>query len=143
LFCKILSTSYVTSLTYDFRIDTEIVIHSDNDFATVAFLRVKEARLEDKLSEDQKPPIPPVFDEIFAEIEEKIVSAEFGSLEHRTLEEVKSHPLDLSGWIPKTQERGNWVAIGQVQHNLTNTQVTIEEEFHECFRQLQGIILIS
>lgn len=126
-----------------FRTETETVIHSDNGFATVAYLRIKKAKLEDKLNKSPEPIIPTLLDAHFVELEEKLSQAGTVGVISGTIDAVVSEmPSEPSIQAPTHHERHHWVAIGQVQCRTLQNNLTIEEEVHECFQQLQGMFVI-
>ncbi|KAK0490842.1 hypothetical protein IW261DRAFT_1434391 [Armillaria novae-zelandiae] len=116
-------------------LETEVVIHSDNDFATVAYLRVKNAIL---LSKDPTtldvfvPPllISPIYDNILTAITSKELS--LSSLSSDT-------PVDSESQceFPMSSTRvGPWITVSNVQSQKQDTS-TIEEEVTECFNLLR------
>ncbi|RDB22801.1 Diphthine--ammonia ligase [Hypsizygus marmoreus] len=121
--------------------DVETVIHSDNDFATVAFLRIKKAVLE------PKPPveafdlkIPPLLDDPFIAIRDA-VSASQENLDSRT--ERRPVPVMIKEPIVddvQSQKYGPWVSVANVQHRDLHhvVEISIEDEVTECFNILQA-----
>ncbi|RXW24621.1 hypothetical protein EST38_g1243 [Candolleomyces aberdarensis] len=117
--------------------EVETVIHSDNDFATVAYLRVRNAEL---VAKDPTPSpeliVPPLLDEQFSEISERLASLL-----------PSAHSLPVGNFEPEKQRCGafatssrkvqDWVAVCNVQRNVDpNLEITIEEEVTECFQSL-------
>lgn len=113
----------------------ETVIHSDNDFATVAYLRIKKAHLESKTAYPTSPPlaIPPLLDEEFQSIYDSLPEAEKSS---------SSIPVSLDNPFPDfptaTNRNGKWVAVTNVQVQCSADE-SIEDEVTKCFHALQGM----
>ncbi|TFY59943.1 hypothetical protein EVJ58_g5455 [Rhodofomes roseus] len=120
-------------------IEVETVIHSDNDFATVAYLRVKNAVLEPKPEELHiGPAIPPLLSEVFAEVQNAVVRAV----------DRPSYPPDPSGMElvddsslhpPGTSvsKVGRWVAVANITASDSDGVLSTEDEVRNCFEQLQ------
>ncbi|KAK0498609.1 hypothetical protein EDD18DRAFT_1158378 [Armillaria luteobubalina] len=117
-------------------LETEVVIHSDNDFATVAYLRVKNAIL---LSKDPTtldvfvPPllISPIYDNISNAITSKELS--LSSLLS------SDNPVDSKSpceFAMSSTSVGPWTTVSNVQSQKQDT-ITIEEEVTECFNLLR------
>ncbi|KAL0562707.1 hypothetical protein V5O48_019374, partial [Marasmius crinis-equi] len=99
--------------------EVENVIHSDNDFATVAFLRVKDAYLEPKAEMTALAlSIPPLLEEGSLEVQEKVL-------------QIQNHTSTSSPQVidppPESELRtlerkiGQWTAV-------SNVQVKVSEE---------------
>ncbi|KAF4574969.1 hypothetical protein EYR36_006323 [Pleurotus pulmonarius] len=117
-------------------IETETVIHSDNDFATVAFLRIKEAILEDKpLNEDFNLAIPPVLQTKPQMVYEKLQEHQFG-LVNGTPPSFGNSAQPSQG-TTTTNENDAWISISSVQADESGASMTIEEEVQRCFEILQ------
>lgn len=120
------------------RVDTETVIHSDSDFATVAYLRIKSAALEEKEEILVDPPVPPLLEEKYDALRE-IVEQSLRSTQHN----VSSPPYDLKAAImhyPATsKEVGPWVVISAVHGDIQrDSPVSVEDEVRQCFRGIEG-----
>ncbi|KAJ3802020.1 hypothetical protein GGU11DRAFT_828540 [Lentinula aff. detonsa] len=118
--------------------DVETVIHSDHDFAVVAYLRVKNARLEPKSSPDAPGhlTVPPLLDEDYEAIRASILEAEpnYSSLSAVSFD---SFSLDYSLDFPtSTKRQGKWIAVTNVQSQCTADE-TIEDEVTKCFNILK------
>ncbi|KAL5488031.1 hypothetical protein ACEPAI_6139 [Sanghuangporus weigelae] len=99
--------------------EVETVIHSDNAFATVAYLRIKNASLEEKEIGPYVPvSTPPLLDP-----------------EHRDLE---MHLRD--GNMVTSSKSGRWVVVSNIQSPEGSTR-SIDEEVTACFRLLQERLL--
>ncbi|KDQ29328.1 hypothetical protein PLEOSDRAFT_1112220 [Pleurotus ostreatus PC15] len=125
-------------------IETETVIHSDSDFATVAFLRIKEASLEDKpINEDFDLAVPSVLQAKPQMIYEKLQEHDgglvngtppsFGTLVERLVESSRG--------TTTTNENGAWISVSSVQANESGGSITVEEEVRQCFELLLGKLL--
>ncbi|KAJ7276529.1 hypothetical protein B0H12DRAFT_1085801 [Mycena haematopus] len=121
--------------------EVENVIHSDSDFATVAYLRIKNATLQPK--HITGPPVfhvPEVLDETFAQVREDI-----SSLGIQEQSPVKDVPRQLSqpssriiGDNVRSTKLGSWVAVSNVHSNMdAKSGQSIEEEVAQCFAVLQ------
>ncbi|KAJ3909884.1 hypothetical protein F5879DRAFT_931597 [Lentinula edodes] len=114
--------------------DVETVIHSDNDFATVAYLRIKNARLEPKPTSDAHAQltVPPILDEDFEAVRTSITEVEPHSFAVHLSESVP-HSLDFA---TATKSNGKWVAVTNVQIECS-ADASIEDEITQCFNLLQ------
>ena len=121
------------------------MIHSDNDFATVAYLRIKSATLQDKSENlDVDPSIPPVLEQHF----EPIRTAVDRSLVSQT------SPGSRPGYGPEDviliglrtcRSVTEWVSVSNIhaeiyRHNEPDSR-SIEDKVHECFAGLQGTLI--
>ena len=119
------------------RIDVETVIHSDNGFAAVSYLRVKAATLEEKSEGGEDLAVPPLLETDFARIQTLLRSDQpAGSLTHVVSEPVVRQPTVQSCGLSGLR-RGGWVAIGNVLCTI-GQDVTFEEEVAQCFCHMQG-----
>jgi diphthine-ammonia ligase len=121
-----------------YRTDTEIVIHADNDFATVAFLRIKKAELQRKFHHSRTVLIPPILDDKYKAIEQ-------AALHFHT--QQKPGSLDVSSPIfchpslsrPAQIYKGSYASVSNVQVDpAAYNNYTIEEEVKKCFQILSG-----
>ncbi|TRM67665.1 hypothetical protein BD626DRAFT_479464 [Schizophyllum amplum] len=119
---------------------TETVIHSDSDFATVAFLRITRASLERKAEPTASfdLAVPPLLeDEFSASLNALAVSqASAAGLERRSESIVPSNrvfwPSELSA-----HKSDEWLGIGNVQHPSPSETLSLEDEVSDCFEILQ------
>lgn len=123
------------------RKEVETVIHSDSDFATVAYLRVKEAELEVKDTvEAHDLTVPPVLDEKYSELLDDDFEnvPELGTL---SLDGEASTAPSTTIFPTSSRQLGDWVSVSNVQRNseLSNS-LPIGEEVTECFQLLSGIL---
>ena len=111
------------------------MIHSDNDFATVAFLRVNEAELEEKQNEKLSLEVPVLLDEPFQGIADEILEPSLSSLSISPFHAS----VQLASDVPTAtfSQQGPWVSIANVQASGNESQ-TIEEEVTECFHIVSG-----
>ena len=122
-----------------YRTDVEVVIHSDNDFASVSYLRIKGATLENKPDRRDHLIVPPLLEANFARIESLMRDRRHSADPsiHAYSEPGASHPV-APPHGPSRSRRGDWVAVGDVCC-MTSQGITFEEEVIHCFRALQGI----
>ncbi|KAG2013521.1 hypothetical protein CC2G_010422 [Coprinopsis cinerea AmutBmut pab1-1] len=118
--------------------EIETVIHSDNDFATVAYLRVKKGALEPKPDIVQGAlSIPPLLEDPYIDLEATLKGShiEFSSPREWT----GSFPSQLP---PSSHKRGNWVAVSNVHRSVPlgapAADLPISEEVEECFSILKN-----
>jgi diphthine-ammonia ligase len=126
------------------RTEVETVIHSDSAFATVAFLRIKDARLEPKPPQhDFQLRIPPLLEERYEELRSSMLLPDIpdvpGWIRTTTHQSIED-PFE----IPTTATRaGSWVSVSNVHRTLDDREeVSLEDEVKECFRILQGWYII-
>lgn len=122
------------------------MIHSDSDFATVAYLRVKNANLESKRDVAAiNPAVPPVVEEDFETVrtagEESLASSESRSL-------TPDYAPDdaVLYFVTSSKSVGPWVSVTDVHRSMLvshPSQPPIEDEVNECFHVLQGTRSIS
>ncbi|KAJ7068402.1 hypothetical protein C8F01DRAFT_1118081 [Mycena amicta] len=112
--------------------EVETVIHSDNDFASVAFLRIKNAILQDKeVDSTADCYVPEVLDEDAVAIRDSIDSSDFRRI-------VKSSPNNhhiLESGV-RSKEIHGWISVVNVVANL-DEGASIEEEVGRCFSALR------
>lgn len=124
----------------------ETILHSDSDFATVAYLRIKDAQLEGKPAlQPVYPTIPPLLSEDFDGIRDAVESSVRSSDLKRTCEENISVTFKLDGIHQYTSKRvGDWVSVANVQcPSDTAKDEEIEHEVTRCFSTLEGNPLFS
>ncbi|RPD67264.1 hypothetical protein L227DRAFT_582593 [Lentinus tigrinus ALCF2SS1-6] len=120
--------------------EVETVVHSDNDFATVAYIRIKKASLQPKTSVSDvfDVAIPPVLAEPFSNLRNIAASG---------LSPQRSDTPTMTGSISSTpspatssNKIGPWVSVANVQRELCEPlrEVTIEDEVRECFETLKA-----
>lgn len=127
--------------------ETEVVMHTENDFAPVAYLRVKRASLHPKESfADKRVELPPLLEDKFLEIKDV---ADNTVVEVNSISEVNSVncPGPMARCIPDRpliRAMGSWLAIGNLyQRPSLDLEITLDHEVRNCFHQLQGIRIDS
>ncbi|KAI0774189.1 hypothetical protein C8Q74DRAFT_1201149 [Fomes fomentarius] len=119
--------------------DAETVIHSDNDFATVAYLRVNNASLQLKTQiEHFTLTIPPLLSEPYASIRDNI--ADCGITLSTPGQKSLGIPIPEPTLPPSIRQIGTWVAVANVQGDFaTDSQnLSIEDEVRQCFETLKA-----
>ena len=125
------------------RTEVETVLHADNDFATVAFLRIKKASLDPKDEQRLEDiPAPSLLDDSILCVRDAV----FLSQESISSEAVLADPLPISeyGMSNSCSKRlGSWVAVGNLHRELSESmsEISVEEELRECFQKLQSILV--
>ncbi|KAG6869305.1 hypothetical protein C0993_000058 [Termitomyces sp. T159_Od127] len=119
--------------------EVETVIHSDNSFATVAFLRIKNAHLEPKPSfQDFELDIPAMLQGEFATLS-NAVEWSVPSAEIEIGNREPTHPNHPNFSHAAGRQVGPWVSISNIERvtQESATELTIEEEVTECFQLLE------
>ena len=122
------------------RTETETIIHSDNDFATVAYLRIKSATLQEKDATPAELTIPSQIEERFDELRCDVERSQ----QSNQLEDAPApyEPKDYTLYFPTTSRKfGQWLVVYNV-HSLAQNEanVPIEEEVLKCFQNLGGTL---
>jgi len=122
--------------------EVENVIHSDNDFATVAFLRIKNAELKPKApSKLLGVPIPPLLEENFLAVRDAIVQSQDNTTVGETMKQTEKtsvvEPVDRD---VRTLKVDSWISVANIERKLGNpvVDISIEDEVTECFTILKG-----
>ncbi|KAJ7094639.1 hypothetical protein B0H15DRAFT_969751 [Mycena belliarum] len=117
--------------------EVETVIHSDSAFATVAFLRIKKAVLQAKLTAG--PPVfhvPNVLDESFTSIRDQMTL--FQSKSSSPIEQPRiSSRSPSSVYDTRSKKMDCWVAVSNVCSVTGSSNGSIEAEVNECFAILR------
>lgn len=118
--------------------EVETVVHSDSDFATVAYLRVKKASLQPKTFEALDVTVPPVLEKPFSVVR-YVVENHTPPLHDTTFnapEPLRTLPCPRAA----SRKIGRWVAVTNVERHLGEQvrDISIEDEVRECFETLQG-----
>lgn len=124
-------------MPYRGKIDT--IIHSDHDFATVAYLRVSEAHLLEKpFPHDLQITMPPLLSKGMENL--RIAIDESKPSLSNVKSGAKDDPISIECTSRVTTNRlGPWVAVTNVQRDtLSPLTLSVEEEVAECFQILQG-----
>lgn len=119
------------------RKETKTIVHSDHAFATVAYLEVKDAVLDDKPEQDLlSPTIPPMLDDLALQVQEACsgLSDEYSSSEPTSTVGI------LTAAKPNIRIVGSWAYVSNVQHTLSSTDaiISIEDEMNGCFKIIKG-----
>ncbi|KAI0650350.1 hypothetical protein C8Q79DRAFT_380328 [Trametes meyenii] len=117
--------------------DVQTIVHSDNDFASVAYLRVKKATLVAKSGASAPVLIvPSVLEETSSDIQDVVARSPPSSGSDNVT-------LNVSGALsPRTsvhKRTGKWVAVANVQRDSADShdELTVEDEVRECFENLK------
>ncbi|TFY65643.1 hypothetical protein EVG20_g5452 [Dentipellis fragilis] len=120
-------------------LETETVIHSDNDFATVAYMRIKNATLEPKQSQQVEVAVPELLDEEFSAIRNVVAESQKSAGPSTSSAQNPSGSSSRTDLGPRARRIGDWIALGNIHRSLENgsSDISLEEEVRECFQQLQ------
>lgn len=133
------SVCYVAYLKYR-RETVETVIHSDNDFATVAYLKVKRARLVQKSSSTLAAfnvPSPPILNDVDEAVHKAVLNTKPGLLPFLPVNLPTTHRHQNFTNLPQVGNVGPWVVITNVES--TAPSGSVEEEMRNCFVTIQGV----
>ena len=120
------------------RTDVETVIHSDSGFATVAYLRIKGAALEEKSGFEANLAIPPLLEGDFANLQTLLRGHHSAVTSSGTVSEpVLVSQFASPSRTPFRSRKGDWVAVGNV-HYVTSQAIEFEEEAVQCFHEFEG-----
>lgn len=122
------------------RVETETVIHSDNDFATVAYLRIKKASLEPREPTATEPLVPLLLDDTYDGVHQDVEQDSMSK-------PVPPMPQCGAGGPPhhfypqSSHKVGPWVTVTNVESTsiLEDTSISLKDEVRECFEKLQGM----
>jgi diphthine-ammonia ligase len=120
----------------DFSEEVESVIHSDSDFATVAYLRVKEGRLEAKESHptSENLAVPQLLEGEHKDVEGVLSRTALEVREWPQLARIETPLLE-----PKTSRVGDWIAVSNIQiPSLQQQSISLEAEVGQCFEMVEG-----
>ena len=112
------------------------MVHSDDGFATVAYLRVRKACLVPKPAAVYTVPVPPLLEDKYA-----MMAVDLDS--HFSLESnAHASAPDVYHTSPSSMSRGPWVSVSNIQRSNgsrnTFPEITIEDEVTECFGIMKG-----
>lgn len=110
------------------------MIHSDNSFATVAYLRIKHAALETKQDLRSSITIPPLLEGEFLEIEQNISQSQT----LKTLEgQLGADELQEMVRLRQASKlSGPWITLANI--SAESSDGFFESEVENCFKILQG-----
>ncbi|TBU32860.1 hypothetical protein BD311DRAFT_713874 [Dichomitus squalens] len=119
--------------------EVETIVHSDNDFATVAYLRIKRVSLITKeYPIDTQLPVPPVLSEPFVGVRDIILNA---SRKGSPVGEAEATRQSVVHVIARVASKriGNSVSVTNVQRQVEehSLEISIEDEVQECFEKLK------
>ncbi|KAH9038864.1 hypothetical protein EDB84DRAFT_1478816 [Lactarius hengduanensis] len=123
-------------------LETETVIHSDSDFATVAFLRIRRVSLGPKTEQSPDVAVPALLDHPYRHVE-KDIQARMSTDDDDSLGQAQTpnYPDWALGTllpVPTARCMENWIAIGNVHRvSLDTSDMPLEDEIRECFHLLQ------
>lgn len=117
----------------------ETVIHSDNDFATVAYLRIRNAVLIPKEeARTAEPRRPPLLESRFTEVLDKVTESPTSEEPSPSSGgEIPDNTNLISEFSTRDKQIGPWVAIGNVQRT-TQGEISVADEVRECLHLLEG-----
>ena len=120
--------------------ETEVVLHTENDVAPVAYLRIKRASLHPKESSTYKRvEIPPLLKDKFADLKDTIETSAIrsnGSGGACTPPTVRTHHVPDQ---PSIRAIGPWLAVGNIHTgSFLDSEMTMDHEVRNCFLRLQG-----
>ncbi|CAE6397011.1 unnamed protein product [Rhizoctonia solani] len=122
--------------------ETKTVVHSDHAFATVAYLQIKDAVLENKpRSALLAPAVPPLMEEFATELELSLVERQESSSQEAR------HPRKSSARSPSIDaqvvQQNDWLFISNVQANLLAKDAPIDDEVTSCFDMIKSFLAKS
>ena len=114
------------------------MIHSDSDFATVAYLRIWKAGLAPKSTVGYTVDVPPLLDDKYATM--VLDLHDYPSAEsHTSASGIHERVADT---YPSSISKGSWVSVTNIQRSNglhdAFPEMTIEDEVTECFGIMKG-----
>ncbi|KZT26860.1 hypothetical protein NEOLEDRAFT_1161800, partial [Neolentinus lepideus HHB14362 ss-1] len=120
--------------------ETETVIHSDNDFASVSYLRVKGAALEPKEDpSDSSVKVPPLLEDEFSMLEDALSNLQ--AVEQPESCDIMNLEYQYRPYLygsAASRMRSDWAAVTNIHRNIDDAKITLEEEVRECFGKLEN-----
>ncbi|KAG8823678.1 hypothetical protein FRC17_009262 [Serendipita sp. 399] len=116
--------------------ETELVVLDDKDFATVAYLRIKSAILEEKDSEYPESIVqsPSQLDSFGQSLyDTPSITPSSQNVQGANYENIASFNKSL------LVRRGRWLAIGNV-NSLCDASVSLTEEAQRCFQKIKDLL---
>ncbi|KAG8766524.1 hypothetical protein FRC12_006811 [Ceratobasidium sp. 428] len=115
--------------------ETKAIVHSDHAFATVAYLEVKDASLEDKPEHAPlQPTIPPMLDEPGLQVQ-----AALSHIEESKSTSAAAPASPHTSTKPSIRVVGSWLYIGDVEGNCSPTD-PVEDEVAACFKTIKELL---
>jgi diphthine-ammonia ligase len=129
------------------RKGVQTVIHSDNDFATVAFLRITDAVLEAKPeAQVTRLAVPPLLEPEFTLVHDAVLQSE-GTIEltQTDRDSDPNHSLNQMTAATTSMRLGSWVSVADIQRDVPDgdTGISFEGEVRECFNILQSTPFVA
>ncbi|KAF5387982.1 hypothetical protein D9615_000523 [Tricholomella constricta] len=122
--------------------EVEPVIHLDNDVATVAFLRIKNAVLEAKPPQETfELPIPPLLEDDFITLRDNLATSQKAPLQAPQCDTAEpTHVDELPAKVAASRKLNSWISISNIERPLDSSlaEISIEEEVTECFGLLEA-----
>ncbi|KAI1795151.1 hypothetical protein LXA43DRAFT_1110751 [Ganoderma leucocontextum] len=119
--------------------EVETVVHSDNDFATVAYLRIKTASLVAKENPiESQVTVPPILSETFSCLRDVISGIPLSQpVVHARTSAERTVPIAAP--VAPSKRVGNWIAVTNVQREVGEQvgEISVEDEVRECFETLR------
>ena len=101
------------------RDEVETVVHSDNDFATVAYLRVKKASLVAKEhSVDTQLTLPPILSQPFVALRDTISNSSGQQQPDGDSKAARMYTTHSTARTVTSKRIGNWVSVTNVQRQV-------------------------
>lgn len=117
------------------------MIHSDNDFATVAYLRVKQATLEDKQDRPAShATTPDSLSEESMEVQ-KAADVALGGQIHSAEDQDPTEGSTLIDVQTQTTTIGRWTTVAGVEYGIRKEgNPTLKDEVTGCFQIIRGTV---
>lgn len=114
------------------------MIHSDSDFATVAYLRIGKASLAPKSTVGYTVDVPPLLGDQYATMVVDLHGYP-SSESHTSTSGIHERVADI---YPSSTSKGSWVSVTNIQRSNGLhggfPEITIEDEVTECFGIMKG-----
>ncbi|KAF8640150.1 hypothetical protein AX17_001386 [Amanita inopinata Kibby_2008] len=115
--------------------DVEKVIHSDNDFATVAFLRIKRASTISKKQESYILSVPDLLDDDYTGLLSTISRSSTGITQGKMYDKH----VPTINVAASSLAKGPWISITNIQRSGDSlSTIAVEDEVSECFAIAKG-----
>ena len=119
-------------------------MHSDNDFATVAYLRVKKASLIAKgHSANAQLTVPPILSQPFVALRDTISDSSGQQPPDGDFKAARMYSTHSTARTVTSKRIGNWVAVTNVQRQVDEPphEMSLQNEVQECFDKLKGMFI--
>ncbi|CDR99919.1 hypothetical protein, partial [Sporisorium scitamineum] len=127
---------------------TETVVHSDSGFGSVSYLRLKNARLVEKVEKQKQggwARTPPLLDDVGRRMLKAVQSRAGSSKEEDLSEAVNGLQLDEAGIdlpTPSIRRKGRYVVLSNIT-GLSSTSTTPEDQVKTAFATIQHLLSSS